>query len=36
MWINKNLKNTKMVDIGKGIHFVLEAKPHQIGVRLAT
>jgi len=34
-YINKNFKNTKMVDIGKGLHFVQEDNPHMIGKEIA-
>lgn len=30
-WIKVNFPNTKIVDIGKGIHFVQEDQPHLIG-----
>ena len=30
-WIIKSIPNTKMVDIGEGIHFVQEDNPHGIG-----
>ena len=30
-WIEKSIPNTKMVDIGEGIHFVQEDNPHGIG-----
>jgi len=30
-WIEKSIPNTKMVDIGAGIHFVQEDNPHGIG-----
>ena len=30
-WIEKSIPNTKMVDIGGGIHFVQEDNPHGIG-----
>ena len=30
-WIEKRIPNTKMVDIGEGIHFVQEDNPHGIG-----
>jgi haloalkane dehalogenase len=30
-YIRQNFPNTKMVDIGKGIHYVQEDNPHQIG-----
>ena len=34
-YIKNNFPNTKMVDIGKGIHFVQEDNPHLIGSELA-
>jgi len=34
-YIKKNFKNTKMVDIGKGLHFVQEDHPHLIGKEIA-
>ena len=34
-YIKKTFKNTKMVDIGKGIHFVQEDNPHKIGKETA-
>jgi haloalkane dehalogenase len=34
-WCKQNLKNLKVVDIGKGIHFVQEDNPHLIGSELS-
>ena len=34
-YIKKNFKNTKMVDIGKGLHFVQEDHPHEIGEEIS-
>ena len=34
-YIKKNFPNTKMVDIGEGIHFVQEDNPHLIGKEIA-
>jgi haloalkane dehalogenase len=34
-WVEKRIKNVKTVDIGKGIHYVQEDNPHQIGAELA-
>ena len=34
-YIKNNFKNTKMVDIGKGIHFIQEDNPHLIGKEIA-
>jgi len=34
-WCIQNLKNLKTVDIGKGLHFIQEDNPHQIGEELA-
>ena len=34
-WCKRNLKNLKVVDIGKGIHFVQEDNPYLIGEELA-
>jgi haloalkane dehalogenase len=33
--INKNMKNVKMVDLGKGLHFIQEDYPHEIGSEMA-
>ena len=35
-WIEENFPNITMVDLGKGIHFVQEDHPHEIGEALAT
>jgi len=35
-YIKNNLKNIKMVDIGRGIHYVQEDNPHQIGEEIAS
>jgi haloalkane dehalogenase len=35
-WCKKNLKNLITVDVGKGIHYLQEDNPHQIGLELAT
>jgi len=34
-YIKNNFPNTKMVDIGKGTHFVQEDHPHLIGKEIA-
>ena len=34
-YIRKNFPNTKMIDIGEGIHFVQEDNPHLIGEEIA-
>ena len=34
-YIKNNFPNTKMVDIGKGIHFLQEDSPHRIGQEIA-
>jgi haloalkane dehalogenase len=34
-WCKQNLKNLKVVDIGKGLHFIQEDNPHLIGEELA-
>jgi len=34
-YIKKNFKNTKLVDLGKGLHFVQEDHPHLIGEEIA-
>jgi len=34
-YIKKSFPNTKMVDIGKGIHYVQEDNPHLIGKEIA-
>ena len=34
-WCKQNLKNLKVVDIGKGIHYLQEDNPHLIGEELA-
>jgi haloalkane dehalogenase len=34
-WYKQNLKNLKVVDIGKGLHFIQEDTPHLIGEELA-
>lgn len=33
-WCKENLQNLKTVDIGKGLHFIQEDNPHQIGEEL--
>lgn len=35
-WCRQNLKNLVAVDIGRGIHFIQEDNPHDIGAALAT
>lgn len=35
-WVKKNIPNVKSVDIGKGIHFIQEDNPHQIGSEIAA
>lgn len=35
-WCKKNLKNLRTVDVGKGIHYLQEDSPHQIGMELAA
>ena len=35
-YIQKNFPNTKMVDIGEGIHFVQEDNPHGVGKAIST
>lgn len=34
-WCRQNLKNLKIVDIGRGIHYLQEDNPHLIGSELA-
>ena len=34
-WCQQNLKNLKTVNIGRGIHYLQEDNPHQIGSELA-
>jgi len=34
-WCRENLENIKMIDIGKGIHYLQEDNPHLIGAELA-
>ncbi len=34
-YIKDNFSNTKMIDIGEGIHFVQEDNPHMIGSEIA-
>jgi len=34
-YIKQNFPNTKMVDIGEGIHYVQEDNPHRIGEEVA-
>lgn len=34
-FIKKNFPNTKMVDLGKGLHFLQEDHPHKIGEEIA-
>lgn len=35
-WYAKNLKNTRSVDIGPGVHFLQEDNPHMIGREIAS
>lgn len=34
-WCRKNMRNLKTVDIGSGVHFVQEDRPHEIGEAVA-
>jgi haloalkane dehalogenase len=34
-WCRKNVRNLKTVDIGAGVHFVQEDRPHEIGEAIA-
>jgi haloalkane dehalogenase len=34
-WCRKNMRNLKAVDIGAGVHFVQEDRPHEIGEAIA-
>jgi haloalkane dehalogenase len=34
-YIKKNFKNIKMIDIGKGFHYIQEDNPHLIGKEIA-
>lgn len=34
-WISNNLKNTKMVHLGEGLHYIQEDYPHEIGAGIA-
>jgi haloalkane dehalogenase len=34
-WCRKNVRNLKAVDIGPGVHFVQEDRPHEIGEAIA-
>jgi haloalkane dehalogenase len=34
-WISNNMKNTKMVHLGKGLHYIQEDYPHEIGAGIA-
>ena len=34
-YVKNNFKNTVMVDIGKGLHFVQEDNPHGIGKEIS-
>ena len=34
-WCRENLPNLEAVDLGRGIHFVQEDAPHEIGLALA-
>lgn len=34
-WCRKNVRNLKTVDIGPGVHFVQEDRPHEIGEAIA-
>ncbi|MCE7735559.1 MAG: haloalkane dehalogenase [Candidatus Heimdallarchaeota archaeon] len=34
-FIKENFKNTKMVDLGEGLHFIQEDYPHEIGTEIA-
>ena len=35
-WCRENFKNLAAVDVGKGIHFIQEDNPHEIGAALAA
>ncbi len=35
-WLKENLKNLETVDVGKGLHFIQEDAPHEIGAALAA
>lgn len=35
IWIKKNLKNTKMVHLGKGLHYIQEDYPEEIGTEIS-
>lgn len=35
-WIKNNLKNTKMVHLGKGLHYIQEDYPHEIGKEISN
>jgi haloalkane dehalogenase len=32
--IKENFKNTTMIDLGEGLHFIQEDYPHEIGIEL--
>jgi len=34
-WIKNNIKNTKMVHLGEGLHYIQEDYPHEIGSEIA-
>lgn len=34
-WIGNNFANTKMVNVGEGLHFIQEDHPHEIGAELS-
>ncbi|MCH7574932.1 MAG: haloalkane dehalogenase [Candidatus Marinimicrobia bacterium] len=34
-WIRNNFPNTKMVNVGEGLHYIQEDHPHKIGAELA-
>jgi haloalkane dehalogenase len=34
-WCKQNLKNLKVVDVGKGLHYIQEDNPHKIGEELS-
>jgi haloalkane dehalogenase len=35
-WCKQHLKNLKTVDLGKGLHFLQEDYPHEIGAEIAA
>lgn len=36
IWVKKNLKNIKLVDLGEGLHYVQESKPHEVGAAISS